>query len=179
MRLARSLWFACFLLPLSCTDPVSVSDLGQSYVLRTVEGQPVPFATDSVTVPSGNMVLFRIWGRSVEFLSRDSAQYTWGTDVVERMPDGQLQTRAAECTSQRVTYTRKGDEVVLTIHPVLVSTGPFSPPPPPPTFDTLFVEGAQLVQQEIIGVGNRRRIARLEYRQQHPVTPACDGLFPS
>ena len=179
MRFARLLWFAGLLLPLGCTDPVSVSDLGRSYILSTVEGQPVPFATDSVAVPSGNTVLFRIWGRSVEFISRDSAQYTWGTDVVERMPDGQLQTRAAECTSQRVTYTRKGDEVVLTIHPVLVSTGPFFPPPPPPTFDTLFVEGAQLVQQETIDVGSRRRIARLEYQQQHPVTPVCDGIVPS
>lgn len=159
----------------ACKDTPTEPNLAATYLLAAVDGKPVPAIYDSIFRPDSSAIrLYRILGRSLEIISRDSAQYSQSTDVVERLSDGSLNVRAADCTALTVAYRRVGRRVILTIDPnVLLFQGA---PPQPVTYDTVEVVGSGLVQWKREGPTipyPEGRAWRLEYREGTPATPVC------
>jgi hypothetical protein len=159
----------------ACQDTSTEPSLAASYLLATVDDKPVPAIYDSIFRDDGSSNrLYRILGRSLEIVSRDSAQYAQATDVVERLSDGSLMVWAADCTSLQVAYRRVGHRIILTIDPnILLLPGT---PPRPITHDTLEVMGSGLVQWRREGptiAHPEGRVWRLEYREGTPAVPVC------
>jgi hypothetical protein len=157
MRAARLL-FALALL-VACDEPTSPR-LASGYVLHSVNGQPVPAATDTAPpFPGSTDSLFVIvQGRSIRFLSSTLAQYTRSSGARR----GELLSE--ECSSQRVTYERDGRRIVLVTDPN-VPVGP-TPPQAPLQHDTLWVQGDKLIQTVVRPVPSGEpspRTLRFEY----------------
>lgn len=164
----------CAVFAAGCGDSPTGPSTGSVYVLDSVNGLPVPAALDSATVGESR-ILYRIVGRSVEIVSRDSALYAWATDAVERAEDGTLERRSFDCEARQVAWTQEGDRLILSAaavqHPP--STG-F--PNRPAINDTLQMRSGSLLHQvhEPPSVTYPdRRVLEFEYRTGELDVPIC------
>jgi hypothetical protein len=138
--------------------------LSPEYVLTTVNGSQLPYVVDSVRSQGGNRD-FRIVGRSIQFLSADSAQYEQASDIVEPLPGGTSNLLEAGCFGVKTVYVAYRSFLVITI-----DSNIFHPPAPVPIrYDTLRAFGDTLVYQLV----ESSRVLRLAFVPGRPSTPVC------
>jgi hypothetical protein len=142
--------------------------LAPEYALRSVDGRPLPFVTDSARFPDINRD-YRIVGRSVKILSADSADYSEAEDIVEPLGDGSSRVWASTCFRLRIGYVARRSFVVLAI-----DTNFFLPfgGPPGIRYDTLTAIGDTLVVHERLDTD---RVLRLAFVPGGTPTPVCPG----
>lgn len=146
----------------ACSEAPAIPPATSFHVLVALDGQPIPAAYDSVHFENTNRFL-RVTGRTLEIFSADSAHYAQATDVIERMPSGEVVEWSASCTTQRVPYRRVGDRLILTV----LDNGSLRD-------DTLEVAGSTLIQwmrEEPSSFHPEGRTWRLEYREGEPDMP--------
>lgn len=143
-------------------------------MLASVNGLAVPAALDSATIGESH-ILYRVVGRSIEIVSRDSALYAWATDAVERAADGSLERQSFACEARQVAWTQEGDRLILSAaavqHPP--STG-F--PNRPAINDTLQMRSGRLlheVHQPPSIPYPEGRLLEFEYRSGDLDVPVC------
>jgi hypothetical protein len=117
----------------ACND-LTAPLANSAYVLKTVDGHPLPAVIDSTRMPGFNRDV-RILGRTLEFLGPDSVQYAEANDIVEPLPDGNLMVWASDCLSVRASYTLAGRRLIVKIDLNLLQ--PVGSPPLPIRYDTL------------------------------------------
>ena len=148
----------------SCVETQAPLALGPEYLLTTVNGSPLPFVVDSVRSQGGNFD-YRIVGRSIKFLSADSAQYEEASDLVEPLPDGTFNLLAAGCFGVRTVYVAYRSFLVVTI-----DSNIFHPPTPVAIrYDTLTPSGDTLIYRLV----QSDRVLRLAFVPGRPATPVC------
>ncbi|SRR6266540_1379763 len=152
-----------------CGDSQAPVLLAPAYTLTSINRNPVPFVTDSTRLPGFNRDV-RIVGRSLQFLSADTAVYAEATDVVEPLPDGSLKTWATDCFRLLVGYLERRSFVVLTID-LNVFRG-LGDPPVPIRYDTLTVVRDTLVGRQRL---DATRVLRLSFTPGQPPAPICQA----
>ena len=160
---------------LSCSDSPTGPQLAPAYLLATVNGVPVPAALDSAFWGDGSNRFNRVVSRSLEIYSADSLRYSEATDIVERLPGGELRSWGGQGSSQAVAYRLEGTRLILAIQTIVWrpdGPGPLPPISPPPLrYDTLEVVGSTLVQWKREGpTGDHPtgRVWRMEYHEARP-----------
>jgi hypothetical protein len=157
----------------SCGDSLGPR-VGTSWVLQTVDGERVPAAYHTLLVGTDSLYAMRVLGRTLEFLSRDSAHYEHATDEVVHLPGGTLEPLGFRCTSQRVGYRREANRLILAIDPNRGIV--HNMPPLPIVYDTLEVSGSGLIQRVRALPGIMRPAGsewRLDYREDEPRVRPC------
>lgn len=137
LRLAGALLIAGALA--ACDGSPSLGPAGTSYLLVSANGQPVPFAMDSIMQPDGRSFVRRITYRSLDFISADSVVYGAVSDAYTRgTPPGGF---GWDCAVRRAAYRVEGRRVI-----VEYSHGPYvgTANPSLATEDTLEIVGEGL-----------------------------------
>lgn len=144
---------ACLALA-ACESSTGSARLEGVYLLRTVEGRPVPAVLDSLPWNDGvTYSIQRLVAGSVEFRGRDTAVYTRRTRHVT-FHAGMDSLWSESCLSAPVPYRVQGDRLLLVIEPALMGqTGRLR-------LDTLQAGDETLVHQTRTPQG---RPLRLEY----------------
>jgi hypothetical protein len=148
----------------SCVETQTPLALSPAYVLTTVNGSPLPFVVDSFRGQGVNRD-FRIVGRSITFLSADSAQYEQASDIVEPLPGDTSKMLASSCFGVRTVFAAYRSFLVLT-----VDSNVFHPPAPVAVrYDTLRAVGDTLVFQLV----DSNRVLRLAYAPGQSSPAVC------
>lgn len=123
----------------ACEGSTDSAPLDGVYVLRTVEGRPVPAAVDT-QYWSDNVTytVNRVMARSLEFLDRDSVVYTAAHQAVTYFSAADSASSGG-CTSFPVQYRVRNGRLLLIVEPALIGQqGRLR-------IDTLQVENGELV----------------------------------
>jgi hypothetical protein len=141
--------------------------LESSYVLTSVDGAGVPAVLETWVAGDGTARQVRVVGRTITFVSSDSAEYALSRDVVEPLAGGGLETWASSCVAARVPYHRAGDAVILRWDPTLLVSPGQPPSAQPAILDTLYLDGDRLrhrASAASLMAGSTGRRWELEYR---------------
>jgi hypothetical protein len=153
----------------ACSDSPLTADGYRSFVLSSVDGQPLPAIEQEGTYPDGRRVFARIRSSSVEFISRDSAWHHISTDIFDEVQPDSFSTSASDCLAILVSYRWEGDRLILyraplTRLPIYGTSGNI-----PGFADTLRVDGRGLTKQRRAGT----RMVTLRYEPGKPTKPLC------
>jgi hypothetical protein len=163
---------------LGCDSSDPEPRLEPSYVLVSVDGGGVPAVLESWVVGAEAVRQLRVVGRTITFVSADSAEYALSRDVVEPLPEGGMETWASSCVAARVPYQRVGDAVILRWDPNQFVPVGQPPSAQPAILDTLYLDGDRLrhrASAASLMAGSTGRRWELEYRAGAS-SPLCGDL---
>jgi hypothetical protein len=159
----------------ACSDSPLTTDGYRSFVLSSVDGQPLPAIEQEGTYPDGRRVLARIRSSSVEFISRDSAWHHISTDIIDEVQPDSFSISASDCIAILVSYRWERDRLVLHRAPQIRLPIYGTAGNVPGFADTLRIDGRGLTKQRRAGT----RMLTLRYEPGTPDKPLCGIAYPS
>lgn len=154
--------FAAAIAVLGCGDSTGPARLAPVYKLVDVAGMPVPAIVHLSGDPEGLRNGVRLVGRFIEFGPQNQVLYGEADQAIT-IANGGADTliNIASCFRTVGTFTRQGNLVILQFG---------APSMPGARFDTLRLEGRQLVDSIPTDVGTR---APIRYSPGEPAAPIC------
>jgi hypothetical protein len=160
---------------IACSDSTGSRALATSYVLFSVNGQPVP-ATVDMRQDGKAQQQFRVAAGSISFLIADSLEHSASTELAWVEP-GREPLVSTRCDTRRLTFVRGGDQLFINAEAEWFRPGLGSYPSEvaKAVHDTVEIVGDRLISTKTMysPVNPVFITLRYEYRPGTPARPGC------